>query len=113
MDQSCSSTDLCSLRAGTKGDPTIDLLTIGDTDLQSLLAQGQITSLDIVHQRLHEIQIHDDNVYVMIVTTPIQHLEETASSLDRESLAGKDNINTPSLGLPTTVGSSVLLTSTV
>ncbi|KAK4157240.1 amidase signature domain-containing protein [Chaetomidium leptoderma] len=108
----------------TKGAGAVNLLTIDAKGLQSLLAHGNFTSLDLVRQCLAQIQQHDGNLHAMIKTTPIQILEETTRSLDRERAAGKlrgplhgipilvkDIVNTPTLGLPTTAGSFALLGS--
>lgn len=66
----------------------IDLLTIDAKGLQSLLANGELTSLDLVRQCLAQIQKHDGYLHAMIKTTPIQILEKTAKSLDQERAVG-------------------------
>ncbi|KAK3941391.1 amidase signature domain-containing protein [Diplogelasinospora grovesii] len=103
----------------------VDLLTIDARGLQTLLENGNVTSLDLVRQYLAQIQKHDDKFHAMIQTTPHEILEKTASLLDQERAAGKirgplhgipilikDNVAThPSLGLPTSAGSYALLNS--
>ncbi|KAK3291864.1 amidase signature domain-containing protein [Chaetomium fimeti] len=110
--------------ATTGGIAAVDLLTIDAKGLQSRLADGEFTSLDLARKCLTQIQKHDGHLHAMIKTTPIRILEETASSLDRERADGivrgplhgipilvKDVVDTPTLGLPTTAGSFALLSS--
>jgi amidase len=66
----------------------IDLLTIDAKGLQSLLADRELTSLDLVRQCLAQIQRHDGYLHALIKTTPIQILEDTARLLDRERAVG-------------------------
>ncbi|KAJ5648058.1 hypothetical protein N7490_004430 [Penicillium lividum] len=103
----------------------VDLLTIDAKALQTLLSQGQVTSLGLVRQYVAQIKRHDDKLHAMIQITPNDLLEATANILDQERASGKtrgplhgvpiiikDNIAThPSLGLPTTGGSLALLSS--
>ncbi|KAH6847068.1 amidase signature domain-containing protein [Chaetomium sp. MPI-CAGE-AT-0009] len=124
MNQFVSSSGPVRSPASTRGVEALDLLTIDAKGLQSLLADREFTSLDLVRRCLAQIDRHDGNLHAMLKTTPIQILEETARSLDRERAVGilrgplhgipilvKDNIDTPTLGLATTAGSFALLSS--
>ncbi|KAH6623823.1 amidase signature domain-containing protein [Chaetomium tenue] len=124
MDQVVSSSGPARSSASLRGLESINLLTIDAKGLQSLLADGKLTSLDLVGQCLAQIQQHDSYLHAIIETTPVHILRETAIPLDRERAGGtlrgplhgipilvKDNINAPTLGLPTTAGSFALLNS--
>jgi amidase len=88
MSQSVSSPGATLTPSNTRDVTAVDLLTIDAKGLQSLLANGGLTSLDLVRQCLAQIQQHDGYLHAMIKTTPIQILEETARSLDRERAVG-------------------------
>lgn len=106
--------------------PKMDLLTTCATDLQKLLAAGEVSSVQLVEQYLAQINDHDRNglqLHAMISVAPISSLTEKAQLLDNERREGKlrgpfhgipivvkDNIMTgPEHGMDTTCGSQALV----
>ncbi|CAG9953360.1 unnamed protein product [Clonostachys rosea f. rosea IK726] len=101
------------------------LLILDATELAAMLAKRTITSVSLVERLLEQISLHDKPRNLRAVLSkfaPRDTLIKAASQLDDERAQGrlrgplhgipiliKDAINThPSLGMPTTVGSSAL-----
>ena len=66
----------------------LDLLKITASELQRLLGDGRITSLDAVRQYHNQILKHNDRLKAMISISPLPHLEKTAAKLDDERRRG-------------------------
>ncbi|KAH9209837.1 amidase signature domain-containing protein [Leptodontidium sp. 2 PMI_412] len=105
-----------------------DVLTTTAADLRVLLEDGSTTCVDLVETYLAQIEKHNHagaKLHAMISLAPKDHLVAIARGLDEERSAGKargplhgipiivkDAFATdPALGMPTTVGSYVLLDS--
>lgn len=70
---------------------SLDLLTVTSTELQDLLANGSVTSLDLVDVYLDQIEHENHNglkLNAMISITPYDVLRQTARDLDREREQG-------------------------
>ena len=66
----------------------LNLLTITASELQRLLSDGHITSLDLVRQYHDQILKHKDRLKAMISISPLPHLEKIAAKLDDERRRG-------------------------
>ncbi|KAI4911270.1 uncharacterized protein J4E92_010326 [Alternaria infectoria] len=66
----------------------LDLLNVTASDLQRLLSDGKITSLDLVRQYHNQILKHNDRLKAMISISPLPHLEKIAAKLDEERRRG-------------------------
>ncbi len=87
--QPFSSHDVAHARGTkTKVAMSLDLLTVDDGSLQTLLKRGDLKSVDLARQCLAQIQQLDGNLHAMITMTPTAILEETTRSIDRERAAG-------------------------
>ncbi|KAI1173817.1 amidase signature enzyme [Nemania sp. FL0916] len=104
---------------------SVDVLKVTSTELQKLLSNGAVRSVELVDIYLRQIERenhHGLKLNAMISTTPRDILDKIAESLDIERQKGvvrgplhgipitvKDNIMTgPDFCLPTTVGSFAL-----
>ncbi|KAI4923842.1 hypothetical protein J4E85_007998 [Alternaria conjuncta] len=65
-----------------------DLLNVTASELQRLLTDGRITSLDLVRQYHNQIFKHNDRLKAMISISPLPHLEMIAVKLDDERRRG-------------------------
>jgi amidase len=89
------------------GLPVVDLLTATSTELQKMLADGSIRSIDLIG--LYLAQIERDNhtglkLNAMISVTPEHVLRQVATSLDEERASGK--VRSSLHGIPITVKAS-------
>jgi amidase len=108
-----------------KRSPIFDVLVTDCAELQTLLATGQLTSVDIVEAFLAQIKKHNADglkLHAVINTTPPELALSIAKNLDNERSQGKirgplhgipitikDNIMTgPEFRMPTTIGSVAL-----
>jgi len=66
----------------------LDLLTITASELQRLLSDGKITSLDLVRQYHAQILKPNDRLKAMIFISLLPHLEKIAAKLDEERQRG-------------------------
>ncbi|KAI4609138.1 hypothetical protein J4E83_008779 [Alternaria metachromatica] len=66
----------------------LDLLNVTASELQRLLTDGKITSLDLVRQYHAQILKHNDRLKAMISISPLPHLEKIAAKLDEERRRG-------------------------
>jgi amidase len=66
----------------------LDLLKVTAGELQRLLGDGKITSLDLVRQYHHQIFEYNDKLKAMISISPLPHVEKIASKLDEERRKG-------------------------
>ncbi|KAK3379119.1 amidase signature domain-containing protein [Lasiosphaeria ovina] len=98
------------------------------SDLQKLLDEGTVTSEDLINVYLAQIEKHNRygmRLNAIISTAPTDVILTAARSLDQERrtsgkrgplhgipIVVKDNISTPSAGLPTTCGSYALVGAT-
>ncbi|EXJ68778.1 uncharacterized protein A1O5_07709 [Cladophialophora psammophila CBS 110553] len=103
----------------------INPLTADLRELQGLLGNGTLRSVDLVRLYTDQIQKHDDYLNAMINFGPLQSVLKAAETLDTERSEGrtrgplhgipiviKDNIDThPDLGFRTTAGSYALADS--
>ncbi|KIW91565.1 uncharacterized protein Z519_07532 [Cladophialophora bantiana CBS 173.52] len=103
----------------------INPLTADLRELQGLLGNGTLRSVDLVRLYTDQIQKHDDYLNAMINFRPLQSVLKAAERLDKERSEGsirgplhgipiviKDNIDThPELGFQTTAGSYALADS--
>lgn len=83
---------------------TLDLLTVTSTELQKLLSDRSITSVDLVNTYLNQIQEQNHNglkLNAMISVRRRELLQQTARELDKERKQGK--IRSPLHGIPITV----------
>lgn len=83
---------------------SLDLLTVTSTELQELLSNRSITSLDLVDVYLDQIERENHNglkLNAMISITPYDVLRQTARDLDREREQGV--IRSLLHGIPITV----------
>ncbi|KAL8811974.1 MAG: hypothetical protein Q9200_001372 [Gallowayella weberi] len=106
------------------GLPDLDLLTVTATELQELLAERKISTVDLVKRYLAQIENHNHKgagLNAIISTAPQDNVLQLAQTLDDEwkmdNLRGpmhgipilvKDVFLTPSLGMETTCGSFAL-----
>lgn len=71
---------------------TLDLLTLDAADLQNLLEQRKITSVDLVKQTLAQIEREDGKgakLHAMIAVAPEHLLLSKAAQLDNDRRAWK------------------------
>lgn len=97
-------TSLHHSKRPTSAAASLDLLTVTSTELQELLSNGSITSLDLVDVYLDQIERenHDGlKLNAMISITPYDVLRQTARDLDREREQGV--IRSSLHGIPITV----------
>jgi amidase len=66
----------------------LDLLKVTAAELQRLLGDGKITSLDLVRQYHQQILEHNDRLKAMISVSPLTRIEKIASKLDEERRKG-------------------------
>ncbi|KAK6073848.1 hypothetical protein SCUP515_06770 [Seiridium cupressi] len=86
-------------------DTMFDTLTTNAVELQRLLQDGKITSVEIVEQYQDQIDRYDSQVNAFISLAPRDVVLQNAASLDLERRQGKDCFVTEaSLGMDTTVG---------
>ncbi|KAK9424991.1 putative Amidase signature domain-containing protein [Seiridium unicorne] len=82
-----------------------DTLTTNAVELQRLLQDGKIMSVEIVEQYQDQIDRYDSQVHAFISLAPRDVVLQTAASLDHERRQGKDCFVTEaSLGMDTTAG---------
>ncbi|KAJ3558677.1 hypothetical protein NPX13_g9661 [Xylaria arbuscula] len=108
----------------------LDLVRMTATELQVLLEDGKLASVELIKETLAQINRHNTKglaLKALISTAPEHILINRAAALDDERTKGqvrgpfhglpvlvKDVINThPNLGMPTTLGSYSLLTAKV
>lgn len=83
---------------------SLDVLTVTSTELQQLLSDGAIQSVDLVDIYLNQIERENHQglkLNAMISTTPKHILHDIAKSLDAERRKG--TIRSPLHGIPITV----------
>ncbi|KAI0202642.1 amidase signature domain-containing protein [Astrocystis sublimbata] len=107
-----------------------DLVRMTATELQDLMKNGKLTSVELIKETLAQIHRHNTNglaLKALISTAPADVLIHRATALDRERMKGKlrgpfhgipvivkDVINTHhNLGMPTTLGNHGLLSAEV
>ncbi|KAF2498920.1 amidase signature enzyme [Lophium mytilinum] len=99
----------------------IDVLRATAADLVTLLQDGKTTSVEIVEAYLRQIENHNHagaKLHAIISVAPVNQLHRVAKALDDERTRGqvrgplhgvpiivKDAFNTPTLNMPTTIGS--------
>ncbi|KAG6357654.1 hypothetical protein INS49_013533 [Diaporthe citri] len=88
---------------------SLDLLTVTSTELQKLLSDRSVTSVDLVDAYLNQIQEqnhHGLELNAMISVTPSKVIFRIARELDREREQGK--IRSPLHGIPITVKDNIM-----
>jgi amidase len=68
-----------------------DLLRLTASELQALLQNGELTSVELIKQVLVQVESHNENglgLKVMLSVAPMKLLLETASRLDAERSEG-------------------------
>ncbi|KAK5062767.1 hypothetical protein LTR84_004842 [Exophiala bonariae] len=90
----------------------IDVLTATAHELQDLLTNGSVSSVDLVHIYLRQIESHNHKglkLNAVISVAPIDLLIENAKALDRERAAG--NVRSPLHGIPILVKDNIVTDS--
>lgn len=78
--------------------PSFDVLTTNAVDLQQLLRQNKVSSVQIVDEYLGQIERHETKLNCFISIAPREILHRAAASLDEERRQGK--VRGPMHGLP-------------
>ncbi|KAL8903550.1 MAG: hypothetical protein Q9207_003855 [Kuettlingeria erythrocarpa] len=94
------------LLSDTIGLPDLDLLTVPATELQKLLAESKVSTVDLVERYLAQIENHNHNgtgLKAIISTAPRENVLKLAQKLDDERKTG--NLRGPMHGIPITVKS--------
>ena len=76
----------------------IDLLRATATELQHLLSNGQVTSVDLVRQCHQQMLEHNPGPRAVISISPLSYTEKIASQLDRERQ--EDSVRSSLHGIP-------------
>ena len=92
----------------------VDVLTATAHELQGLLANGSITSVDLVHLYVRQIEKHKHQglkLNAVISVAPIDLLIEKAKELDQERASG--NVRSPLHGIPILVKDNIMTESSL
>lgn len=77
---------------------TFDPILATASDLQQLLQDGRLSSVDIVDVYLQQITKHNHYLKAVLATVPRSILQATAEALDKERQDGK--VRSPLHGIP-------------